>query len=525
MFILALSLCLAAGAQAQPVGASADDESRLPTFAEKPDPTRSDSHAWSAPPNYNFLALVAGIRGHDVTDEQFKEGYARAIERMRADSAFFAESARHLQRTMRRLRASRPDSARSVRVLVYGQSISAEDWWKDVRRHLRATYPHANLTVANKAISGYGAGRLKHAVAQDVVPFAPDLVLFHVYGDLGDYERIIRTIRRRTAAEVALMTDHVTAKQENHAYRDRRSFKKLPALCRKYDLACIDVRGAWKTYLRQNDLDPAALTEDDVHPNPRGNAVMAGIVTDYLDRAAALSDARGPASARAPSMQTTYRAGEDFAFHSDTARVDFTGRRVELVLHEDRAGPLNVRIDGQTPSRFAGCWVPTRPGVDISPKDGPPEKMGVPMTVGLGTAPRAEDWTLTVTEVAPDSAASGRRVRFRLHGSKTGFDGTGTSAAPFRSRSGRITIQPEEWFQRKREDDFSYLDYVEPGDEIVWSVRSMCQSTVAVGADSPVTVAQGLPPGDHTLTLVRSGGAGPRSPVAAVRVYQPPLRE
>ena len=125
MFILALSLCLAAGAQAQPVGASADDESRLPTFAEKPDPTRSDSHAWSAPPNYNFLALVAGIRGHDVTDEQFKEGYARAIERMRADSAFFAESARHLQRTMRRLRASRPDSARSVRVLVYGQSSSA----------------------------------------------------------------------------------------------------------------------------------------------------------------------------------------------------------------------------------------------------------------------------------------------------------------------------------------------------------------------------------------------------------------
>lgn len=34
----------------------------LTTFAEEPTPTRSDSHAWSAHPNYNMLALVAGIR-------------------------------------------------------------------------------------------------------------------------------------------------------------------------------------------------------------------------------------------------------------------------------------------------------------------------------------------------------------------------------------------------------------------------------------------------------------------------------
>ena len=34
----------------------------LTTFAEEPDPTRSDCHAWSASPNYHFLSLVAGIR-------------------------------------------------------------------------------------------------------------------------------------------------------------------------------------------------------------------------------------------------------------------------------------------------------------------------------------------------------------------------------------------------------------------------------------------------------------------------------
>jgi hypothetical protein len=33
----------------------------LTTFAERPEPTRSDCHAWSASPNYDFLATVCGI--------------------------------------------------------------------------------------------------------------------------------------------------------------------------------------------------------------------------------------------------------------------------------------------------------------------------------------------------------------------------------------------------------------------------------------------------------------------------------
>jgi alpha-L-rhamnosidase len=34
----------------------------LSTWAEQPEPTRSDSHAWSAHPNYDFLTIVAGVR-------------------------------------------------------------------------------------------------------------------------------------------------------------------------------------------------------------------------------------------------------------------------------------------------------------------------------------------------------------------------------------------------------------------------------------------------------------------------------
>jgi hypothetical protein len=42
----------------------------LTTWAESPEPTRSDSHAWSAHPNYDLLTIVAGIhpakRGFDT---------------------------------------------------------------------------------------------------------------------------------------------------------------------------------------------------------------------------------------------------------------------------------------------------------------------------------------------------------------------------------------------------------------------------------------------------------------------------
>jgi hypothetical protein len=33
----------------------------LTTWAEKPEPTRSDSHAWSAHPTVNLLTMVAGV--------------------------------------------------------------------------------------------------------------------------------------------------------------------------------------------------------------------------------------------------------------------------------------------------------------------------------------------------------------------------------------------------------------------------------------------------------------------------------
>ena len=59
-------------------------ENGLSTFAEKPDPTRSDCHAWSASPNYDLLATVCGIRpqtpGFNTVDIQPYLGILKNIE-------------------------------------------------------------------------------------------------------------------------------------------------------------------------------------------------------------------------------------------------------------------------------------------------------------------------------------------------------------------------------------------------------------------------------------------------------------
>jgi hypothetical protein len=57
----------------------------LSTWAESPEPTRSDSHAWSSHPNYDFLRIVAGIRPASPGFEKVTiEPHLGALQRVRA---------------------------------------------------------------------------------------------------------------------------------------------------------------------------------------------------------------------------------------------------------------------------------------------------------------------------------------------------------------------------------------------------------------------------------------------------------
>lgn len=119
-----------------------------------------------------------------------------------------------IQRTMTLLATSTPKHRNTVRVLFYGQSITAQDWTKQVSDWLRKTYPNANLIIENRAIGGHSSQLLWRTAEADLYPFQPDLLIFHVYGSHIDYETIIRNVRQRTTADVLLQTDHITKPEE-----------------------------------------------------------------------------------------------------------------------------------------------------------------------------------------------------------------------------------------------------------------------------------------------------------------------
>ena len=114
-----------------------------------------------------------------------------------------------IQRTMGLLATSTPTDRRQVRILFYGQSITEQDWWKDVVKDLRQRFPNADLIWENRALGGFSAPILIRPSEHDLYPFYPDLLIFHVYGGGEDYEAIIANVRRRTASEILLHSDHI----------------------------------------------------------------------------------------------------------------------------------------------------------------------------------------------------------------------------------------------------------------------------------------------------------------------------
>lgn len=394
-----------------------------------------------------------------------------------------------------------------LRVLVYGQSISMQEWWKALRAFLENTYPNARLVMENRAIGGFSTDRLKRMVENDVLPFYPDLILLHDYGNEPDYEALIRTIQRRTTAEIAVQTDHVAVGQ-NEAWHDRHGTVWLPGLCRKYGLALLDVRGAWKTYRRENNLPAQALLSDHVHLNDHGNYLMAGIIGRYFEKIP-------EPSTLSPRVQTLKLS--DFYLHRNRLRLPITGNRIDLVWAStiESTRPVHVKLDGKKPSEWPGSYYHTRPAT--RPDGFFLRNIGQVLALQLGSppggAPQEEDWTLTVTAI--DSV--NQHLSFSLRGSRTGDDGLGRSDAPFTSRSGRIGIAPDGWFFRKTPQDFAQFSWLKPGDGLHWQVRRMGLDEATPAAGTTVTVAQGLPNGSHTLEL--SGKA--LADLKEIRVYQP----
>ena len=414
-------------------------------------------------------------------------------------------SVRHIQRTMRSLAGER-NPGEPVRILFYGQSITAQPWWRAVVDDLRRRYPEAKIEAVNRAIGGFISPALRRTAAHDLSPFYPDLLVFHVYGDLENYEAIIREAREATTAEILLHTDHV-AKDENRLVSDDIHSEGVRAIAERHGCMLIDARTQWKRHLAEAGLAPGDLLSDSIHLNDAGNALLAGIVKREIERTSACGE-NDPAERQITDIPIDSPRIRTLA--DGSLSLDFTGNRVVAVADgRNPEGRLAVRLDGKEPGAFLGTWAVTRPSAGIN-------WMPCIRRVEAGALPVAERWTLTCLD---DSAADGSRIHFTLTGSVTGADGEGWSDQDFTSTSGRIRIAKQDWavgpilaIAKKT---------LPPEFTITWSTVPMFASSFAPGAEGTETVLfQSVENGPHTLTIGPEPGATV-SGLAKLRVYDP----
>jgi hypothetical protein len=428
-----------------------------------------------------------------------------------------AGSGAGIARTMRLLATSTPQKRNRVRILFYGQSITQQEWAKNLGEELRRRFPHADLEIENRAIGGFASQLLVKAAEQDLYPFYPDLMIFHVYGSHVDYETLIANVRKRTTAEILMATDHSTNPGDLSEETDPAKLSPaqwgswfnhvfLPNTAKQHGAELADVRGAWKGLLTREKREPQYFLADGVHLNERGNALMQAILSPYFRYDAALPVASEKWVRTYPIKPSDWKNGR--------LKFDFTGNRVDVIAGngQTKAGArVDVLIDSKKPSELPGTIHFTRPSIGHS--------TWVPaiLKVGSNASLVPETWTATVTQVNPDKS-----FRYSVSGSVTGEDGEGQSDADFVSRSGRVKIDKGDWFT-----GFS-KDTITVGFKTTWDARLQSSDfyqtplTPNAATEYATTLAQGFSNAAHTLELISSDGKQPA--ISAIRVYEPPLR-
>jgi hypothetical protein len=427
-----------------------------------------------------------------------------------------ANTGRYIQRTMHLLASSTPQKKNTVKILVYGQSISVQEWWLEVKRDIMERFPNANIIMENKAIGGFSSSLLVKTVEMDVSSFYPDLVLFHVYGDQHNYEAILKTIRGRTVAEVILQTDHYTKKED---YSDKMAYEILPAFAKKYACEIIDIRSAWKKYLDANGYEPLKLLKDEVHLNDHGSFLMAELIKPYLQYKPKYNKDEF-------QLLKTYKVGTDIFITGNTLRLPFKGNRVDIIAADSvsQTGAATVLVDGRKPSSFPGTYFMTRPYRNNN--HGWPWTLPAMIQISRQTPWVNEEWTCTFTDVTPPFTD----FTFEIRGSITGNDGVGRASEDFISKSKRVIIKKGDadeggdWHLSRSYQVLKTM--VQNGDSVKWKTYSLgtdlykFEKNQDKTIEKVTTLFQGIPNGDHVLTIKCTGSA---IPLKEIRVYKPYL--
>ncbi len=405
-------------------------------------------------------------------------------------------SAKYIQRTMKALEESTAQNPAYVRVLFYGQSIVQQEWTVEVQKELQKRYPTAKFTFKNSAIGGYTSPALIRTAESDLYPWYPDLLFFHVYGDLKKYEQIIQNTRERTSAEIVIWTSHLSANQDPNAmtaHRDERS-QGILAVAERQHCMIIDLNKKWCDLLVSKGWKASDLLRDTVHLKPEGCAFYASFIAEELVR---LPGHQGVESASG-TIKTIPLNDSSVKKNADgSMTLSFSGNRVCAVSNGKgtQGASASVLLDGQPMNGQKDLWAFTRPSVG-------PAWMPAVNCINRNSTWVKEQWTLTAL---PDSAKDGSRIHYRVEGSITGPDGEGVSDKDFVSNSGRVLIAASDFAATGQ---FKYFKKSLPDNfKVTWSNYPLFADPYLPTEKGTRTVlVQNCSNGSHVLTIIPKNG-------------------
>lgn len=151
-------------------------------------------------------------------------------------------------------------------------------WWE-------TTFPNANLKYLNAGIGGttshLGVGR----VEEDVLSYEPDFVIveFSVNDESNTffeetYEGLIRKVYSSKKKPAVLIVNNVYYHNGGNAelFHNR--------IGRHYDIPCVSMQSSIFPQVVKGIIDNRDITPDDLHPNDNGHALVAAVITNFLNK-------------------------------------------------------------------------------------------------------------------------------------------------------------------------------------------------------------------------------------------------
>lgn len=417
-------------------------------------------------------------------------------------------TADRVSRVFDRMRRSTAESPATVRILFYGQSITAQNWgMKYVVPELKRRYPTVRFVAENRAIGGYESPVLIRTAEADLYPFYPDLLFFHVYGPVEKYAEIVKRVRARTTADIVLWTSHLDKKEGRDAAAIRQLLKQPDArslairkTADKYGCMFVDLRSKWCRMLLDRNICSGEMLVDSIHLKGTSLRPYADMIIEDLPLDGALVENRAAGEIRevAPSL-----------------KLSFDGNRVSAVSSGEVGAAYDVFLDGKPVESLGDMWTFTRTTPGVTNTVWPMLSMvcrSVPSC-------QREKWTLTFLD---GFNSSGTVIPYRVVGSVTGPDGVGCNTNDFQSSSGKVVIPAASWpsfgGQWGRWNYLKQRPYA--GLSVEWENVPMFESPYVPGEKGVETVlVQGCANGPHALELKpRKRG---RLGISRFRICQP----